>query len=772
MKAVIMCGGKGSRLKPITENTPKPLIRLLNKPVIEHIIERLVEIGITEIYLSLGYKGNDIADYCDKLNVSAKLNFCFEDKPLGTAGGVKNCIKEDEGELLILSGDNIFDIDLSDFISFHRDSGADFSVCGVKADDPREYGIISCDDDSSIRCFIEKPTWEQAEGDTVNTGIYIMNGSILSMIPEECMYDFSDDLFPEIFKSNLRFMCWKTDAFWGDMGEFSSLRHISRAILENGCRGFNFIGELYTKDSVLDNGAAIIAPCVIGKDVLLGSNAVIGPYCVIGNDTKIGAETVASNLSIGSECVIGGSCELDGCFIDDNVTVKDNCLIENDAVLGFSCEIGRFSRVLAEKKVWTGRKIADETIVARDMLFENPESITFDVFGITAKANSQVSLSDIVLLGQAIASCKNISRVGVGSDSEYVSENFRSCLLSGLRACGATVYDFGEMFSSQSYFYSSYCNLDFFIFISTSGDVLSVSFFGKNGLPVDSSVARAINNNYKFSLFEFPQPSQYKEIFNMKLFNLVYKAFYKKLCPLISDRIHVTFESENALIKELADEIFSEKTRDTDKYERKIQFLLNINASELFVVEDGRVYSGERILALLCELECADGNDVIIGEEAPECIENNVSDFKGNVMRVYENSNYKNKYPEKLILNSIWTSDMFMLTAKLLNVLSCTGMSLEDLFECHKSFAVRKSVLELNENACEIRKKLSACGARRSSDNIYFVYEGNLGRVRMRQLGNSRKIRILAEADDMEAAKEISVFVAQKIKSHYVDKDK
>ncbi len=765
-----MCGGRGSRLKPLTENTPKPLVKILNKPVLDIIIEKVAESGIDEIYLSLGYMANEITDHCEKRDYGARLNYCYEDNPLGTAGGVKNCIACCDEDVLVLSGDNIFDIDLKKLYEFHSLTDSDFTVCGVNTDDPREYGVISCDDDNSIKGFIEKPTWEQAQGNLVNTGIYVFKGSILSKIPPETKYDFSDDLFPEMFSENLRFMCYVADGFWGDMGEFSAYRKITAAILDTGCRKFSFEGTFYGKDTLFENDVVIKAPCIIGKNTTLGKGTVVGPYCVLGRNCKIANNCSLIESVIGDNCEIGLNSDLNGCIADDCVTIGDNCSLETDTVIGCSSTIGRFSRVLGGHKVWPGRRVASETVVTRDMLYENPERIEFDIFGLSGKANSQISLDDIVMLGQAIASAAGIERVGIGSDSSYLSENFRSAIISGLRACGSVCYDFGEMFRAQAYFYSAYCNLDFFVFIDSSGDVVSLSFFGKNGMPVNSKIARNINNNYKFTAFSFAEPDKIKEVFNMKLFGVVYKSFFKKLCPLPLKRITVAVETDNPVIKSLVTDLFSTNSSAGDK-KRNIQVLINSTASEIFVVENTKVYSGDRILSVLCELESAEGNEIIIPEESPSFIEDKLKKYGGKVTRVFENCSDMCNLNERAVLQSVWTFDVLLMVAKLLNVLEKADISLASLFEYQKSFALKKTVLDINGNSSDIKRLIVSCGARKNPGEIYYVFDGRIGKARLRQMGNSRKIRILAEADDMEAAKEISVFLTKKIKDANIDKE-
>jgi NDP-sugar pyrophosphorylase family protein len=198
LKAVILCGGRGSRLNPLTENTPKALIKILNRPVLDSVIEKIVHSGISEIYLSLGYMADEITEYCSKKEYGAELIFCCENKPLGTAGGVKNCIKICDDDILIINGECVFDFDLQELIDFHYTTDSDFTVCGIETDDPRDCCMISYDDDSSITAFSEKTTWEQTEGNFVDTGIYVMKGALLEKIPDDTGYDFTENLFPAI----------------------------------------------------------------------------------------------------------------------------------------------------------------------------------------------------------------------------------------------------------------------------------------------------------------------------------------------------------------------------------------------------------------------------------------------------------------------------------------------------------------------------------------------------------------------------------------------
>lgn len=767
MKAVIMCGGLGTRLKPLTESQPKPMLKLLNRPVIDIVIEKLIDSGIKEIYVSLGYMADELTEYCEGRKYNADIVFREEKRPLGTAGGVKNCIPDTDDDILVVSGDNVFDFDIEKISNFHYASDADVTVCGITVNDPREYGVIIKDDDCSISAFVEKPTWEQAQSFLANTGIYLIKGEVLDMIPSDSFYDFADDLFPLLFRSEKRFMCCHLDGFWGDMGEFPAYLQVTRDILDGRFRNFNFRGSLFNEDAILENDVQIKAPCLLGRNITLGGSCVIGPYCVIGDNSSVDKNCIITDSIIGEDCSISENSEIKGSVVSDFVRIADNCLIDENTVLGYASIIGRFSHILKNCKIWPGRRIYKESVVSKDMHYETPSKIDFDIFGLSGRVDSQITAADAVELGQAIASCTSNIKAGISCDGKKCSENYKNLVFSGIRTCGGIIYDFGESAKIQSYFYSAYCNLDIYIYISLNGDIVSFSFFGKNGMPVNGKTARKINNNYKFSAYNYCTPEKYQDVFNMHLFPTVYKTYFNKLLgenPLL---YNVNVECDNPFLKSFLSSVFSE--RKTASAERSVQLLVNYDGTEIYLAENDRFYSTERILLLLCELAFAGNKDVIIPEEAPSIIEEKARIYKRNAIRQYVGSKSGLVYPNDVILDNIWCFDPLLMCAKLFGIISESRERLEQLFEFQNDFALRKSIFEYSDTPSEIRKMIEASGAEKYDDTHYII-NSRKGRARIRQLGNSARIRVLAEASDMETAKELSVFVAEKIKSGDIDK--
>ena len=217
MKAVIMAGGFGSRLRPLTDKLPKPMMPIIDKPILHYIVDRLVAGGIKDIAMTLGYMPESIISYFgDGSAYGAKIRYFIEDKPLGTAGGVKNASKFIDGPFLVMSGDAFTTIDINEMHAFHIARGAKVTMAVKTVDNPRGYGEVETDSNGKVLEFREKPKVYKTK--LINMGIYIMEREVLDMIPRG-KYDFSNDLFPRLLGD---IYSYRSDCYWSDIGTLPS----------------------------------------------------------------------------------------------------------------------------------------------------------------------------------------------------------------------------------------------------------------------------------------------------------------------------------------------------------------------------------------------------------------------------------------------------------------------------------------------------------------------------------------------------------------------
>ena len=768
MKAIVMCGGAGSRLRPLTEARPKPPCRLLNVPVLETILRTLARQGVRDIRLSLGCKAQDITEFCESLSIDAEVTCREEPRPLGTAGGVRFCLPSSEEPVLVVSGDTVWDLDLAAALSFHTGAGALCTVVCRETEDPREYGVVTADEENNIFSFAEKPTWEQAASRLVNTGIYILDGSALSMIPENEPFDFSQDLFPLMLKRGAGLKCFRADFFWGDMGEFPAYRALNRTLLDSGGAPFGYRGKLIAEDKTDADGNQFRAPCLIGSRFRLGKNNVIGPYATLGDGVTLGSSCTVEDCILGDGVTVEDGCDLLGAIADDRSAVLANSVLENGCVVGYGSEIGKFSRVAQGVRVWPGRRIQPESLISRDMQYETPEALEIDSGGTSGKLFSQLTLSDAVRLGQALASVAGIKRVGVGSDAGSASELYKSLCGAGVRSCGVICYDFEEMFRAQVRFYALYCSLDAFVFVSVSDGTVNFSFYGANGLPFSAKLAREINSHFRFSSFRFADEEETGNLFRMNLLSTAYTAALQRVlsCDLTGRR--VVAECENPTLKALFEGFL--KRSGASIASGGLQFLINENGTDLYCLEQDRFYSGDRIRTLLCELEFAEGRDVAASEDVSDGVRALAERYGRAVYVLYENAQAQQPDP-RVLFDSVWNFDAVFLCARLMHVLFSAGTTLAELMRGRRDFVIRKKVVSVDAPASELRRRIESAGAKKENgDGVYYRLSTPKGAVRLRQLGNTNRVRLFCEAADMETAAELTADVCSKINRPNLDK--
>ena len=287
MKAVIMAGGEGTRLRPLTSNQPKPMMPLVNRPMLEHIVALLAKHGFDDIVVTVAYLGNHIRDYFgDGSDFGVRMRYATEEQPLGTAGSVRNAADELDETFLVISGDVLTDIDLGAFVQAHRDHKAEVSIALKRVENPLEFGIVITRPDGSIERFLEKPTWGEVFSDTINTGIYVLEPSIFDYIPLGEVVDFSSDVFPQVLDAGSIMHGHVADGYWEDVGTTEAYLRAHADVLDGkvavDIAGFGLADGIWLGEGAdVDPDAHLEAPLVIGPNCRIeaGAPACVGTRC-------------------------------------------------------------------------------------------------------------------------------------------------------------------------------------------------------------------------------------------------------------------------------------------------------------------------------------------------------------------------------------------------------------------------------------------------------------------------------------------------------------
>ncbi len=379
MKTCIMCGGEGTRLRPLTFDRPKPMIPLLNKPSVVHLVEHLAKEGFNDIVLTLGYLGGEIeAGLGNGSMYGVHIEYVHEKEKLGTAGGVKNAEELFEGEpFLVVGGDHVMNLGLREFVRFHENNDAPVTIGLIPIDDPREYGIADMDVNNRITRFFEKPGPGEIFSNLASTGIYVCDPEVLDWIPEG-KYDFAKDLFPEIMKNGENINGFLVHGRWTDIGNPQAYREACRWMLEQ-MPGTKISGSLNIKnarltgpidighDLSMGSNSAIVGPVVIGEHTFIGDNVLIGPYtsigsnCTVGNNSRILSSYIFNNVEIGANTAISSA------IIDNSTTIKDSCILETGTVIGPRVTIRESVTVNTTVRIWPEVRIKAGTRISKNI---------------------------------------------------------------------------------------------------------------------------------------------------------------------------------------------------------------------------------------------------------------------------------------------------------------------------------------------------------------------------------------------------------------------
>ncbi len=450
MKAVVMAGGFGTRLRPITENLPKPMAYVANRPMMEHVVQLLKRAGITDLEVLLYFYPEKITSYFGSGDPwDVRISYISAETDYGTAGAVKNAEDRIDGTFLVISADIITDIDLSRAIEFHRDRKAAATIVLTRVPNPLQYGIVITEDDGRIARFLEKPSWGEVFSDTVNTGIYILEPEVLSLIPPGKSFDFSKNVFPEMLSRGDRLLGYIAEGYWKDVGNLDEYLNVHLDILSGKVEmefegkktgaGNVWIGENSRVDFTSDLQNVVIGKdCVVEAGVSL-ENVVIGDGCTVEEGAVLQSSVVWPRTRIHKgarllENIIGSDCEIRGrAFLAERAVISDHCRIGTEAV------------VKANVKVWPHKEVEDGAVLSSSLVWGGKWARSlFSAYGIYGLANHEITPEFAAKVGAAFAATfgKKVV-ISTSRDSHKTSRMINRAIMTGMLSVGVDVHDYG-----------------------------------------------------------------------------------------------------------------------------------------------------------------------------------------------------------------------------------------------------------------------------------------------------------------------------------------
>ena len=649
MKAVVMAGGEGTRLRPLTSNQPKPMVPILNKPVMDYILELLREHGMVDIVATMQFLPQLIKNYFGKgTDQGVNMHYSIEDFPLGTAGSVKEAEDFLDETFIVISGDALTDFDLTSLAEFHKKKGAMVTIALKRVENPLEFGVVITEEAGQIERFLEKPSWGQVFSDTVNTGIYVLEPEIFKYIPKGEKFDFSKDLFPILLEKGAPLYGCVMDGYWCDIGNFEQYMQAHRDILDLKSKiqppGIRMRDNVWIGDGAdVDLSVDISGPVVIGQNAKIEPGAELDEYSVIGNNVVMKSKAHIHRSIVWDNAYLGSQCHVHGAVVGKNCDIKSGVRIEEGVVIGDDSVIGDNAVINHDVKIYPFKRVDESAVINSNLIWESRGMRSlFGAKGVSGLINIDITVDLAMKLAMAYGTTlKKDSCVVVSQDASRVSRMIKRAMIAGLNSTGINCSDLRVTSSSVNRFLIQTGPEVGGIHVRTSPfdqQSMEIHFFDTHGIDIKEGSERDIEKYYYRQDFrrvfyneigetEFPQRSveAYRdsilkaidiEKIRQRHFKVVVDYAFGStalMMPHLLEKLNCDVIGLNAFTSESRTTISPEQlgaatqqlSRIVDTFKADFGIMIDSGGEKVTVVDDrGRLISPNDALHLFTYLHC------------------------------------------------------------------------------------------------------------------------------------------------------------------------
>ncbi len=681
MKAVVMAGGEGSRLRPLTIRRPKPMVPIAGKPVMEHILDLLKRHNITEVIVTVQYLASNIEDYFGNgSQFGMRITYSREDVPLGTAGSVKNAEEQLTEPFLVISGDALTDYDLTDLISYHNEKGALATLLLAHVPNPLEYGVIITNEDGHITQFLEKPSWGEVFSDTINTGIYVLDPKIFSYFEKNKPFDFSQELFPMMLRQGDPIYGYiASKGYWCDVGNLSEyMRANADALMGNAnieIPAKNIGNNIWCEEGVeIASDARIYGPVYLSQDCKVKSGAIIhGPsaiasYAIIDERAQIDRSIVWNNSYIGERA------ELRGAIVCSSTTIKSKAVMFEGSIVGDNSIIQDGAIIQPNVKIWPDKEIESGAVVNSSIIWGSQgRRNLFSRFGVTGLVNVDITPEFAAKVGAAYGGILSKGAiVCLNRDSHRTSRMIKRGINAGLPSAGINVHDINQVPIPVARYFIRNTDAAGGVHVRVSPydqRVIDIKIFDQSGLDINKTTERKIENLFfreDFRRVYLDEIGMIEVLDNHEVIGRYLQGFYNVLnqevirqrkYQLVVDYAHgSTIQMLPGILEQLGCEVIvlntSEETalsRSPDDHSKNMRRLATVSSAlntdmgisidpsgeRISVVDDrGRILDGTKMLAVMASLFLRQysGGTVAVPVTAPSALQHIAERYEGHIL--------------------------------------------------------------------------------------------------------------------------------------------
>jgi mannose-1-phosphate guanylyltransferase / phosphomannomutase len=507
MKAVVMAGGEGTRLRPLTSNQPKPMVPVVGKPCMEHILELLREHGFEDVIVTVAFLPQAIRSYFgDGETLGLRIEYSVEESPLGTAGSVRLAGDKLDETFLVISGDALCDFDLTKLIEFHRKRQAAVTIGLKSVANPLEFGIVVTDSEGRVERFLEKPSWSQVFSDTINTGVYVLEPEVLRHVPTDRPFDFSKELFPLLLEMGRPIYGLALDGYWQDVGDLDQYRQANFDALDGSVRlnvpGVRLRGNVWMGEGVdVDDLERVEGPAFIANYCRIARDATVGPYSVLSASVTLRERARTARSVIDAATHIGRGALVEGAIVGRSCDIRAHARLQEGVAVGDEVTIGAESVLMPGVRVYPYKEVETGAQIYESLIWESRASTRlFGKDGVSGLVNVELTPETVTRLAVALGTALPRGAGVVASrEVQPACRMIERAMIAGLNSTGVEVADLRVLPSAVGRHLLKTHDYDagFHVGVSSSDpEVVQVRFFEQPGIQITPALQKEIEKHF------------------------------------------------------------------------------------------------------------------------------------------------------------------------------------------------------------------------------------------------------------------------------------
>ncbi|WP_124099740.1 sugar phosphate nucleotidyltransferase [Ruminococcus sp. Marseille-P6503] len=766
MQAVILCGGRGERLMPMTACTPAALLRILGKNVLSYTLDQLKKAGFKEATLALGYLGGQVIEEFESCEYKGIKLYFTSAEQTGTAPAVAYAAKNGE-DILVCEANCVFDFDLNGIIDYHRAKKSEATFVTRQEPQTNRHICFAIDKNNMITSSAKYPSAENTSAVHAFTGVYVLSSGILENYDFNSFADVIEDAVPQMISDGCKIYTYGTVDFWHKITDAQGFLDCQKNILE-GKTGLSFSarqndGGIYTDTLSNFSGVSIVPPAYIGRNVVIESGTVIEPGSVIDDGAYIEKRVRISGAYVGKGAYISSRCELMSCVVCAGARLMKSASCGENSVVGERSRIGEGAGILDGVKIWAGKEVAHGSVVGENVRIGmgKPAFIDDDCsYGF----DSCITLpSDTARFGMAVGTAMDIGEVVVAGWSGGPSaEALCSSFIAGLLSSGITVFDLGECTAQQVMFAVNRLTAKLGCFAAADYSE-KIKLMERGGLPLKRETEHKIEE--AFNRYDFRQLSyhSYGRRLDMRGVGVLYEMFLRDMLPAKFNGVNAEIRTSDAKTARISEELFHSRN-DIDG--ERIVFHLSPDGSSCSAYNDktGYVFH-ERLVLLAMKIAYEKKIPVSIPYSFPMGADSLAEEENGRLYRYYNCSDSDEDEEARKVAkrpDNFFVRDGLVLAVMILSYLSEKGITLSDAAGDIPRFYTTQRFVSVNCSPGRLIKEFTLA---KSGGSEGVVYQGDESRAVIRPLKSGSGIMIFAESFRSETACSLCDEIQQKIKA-------